>query len=162
MGELLAIPLPLPYSLPPAPPPASRLAGTETFSLAGEDLSAQAAMQTKENAVANVAVGNGRGVPQLLAGAGEKEKSAISSEHAQSDAAAAVEISVSDMNKTGGKASFLPAPVALSAADELSDLRGQLRQLVESLRSGSSGLSLAQVKARVADLRGRIAAAEAV
>ena len=141
MGELLAIPLPLPYSLPRAPPPASRLAGTETLFLTGENLSVQAAMQTKENAVANIAVGNGRGVLQRPAGLGEKEKSAMSSVHAQSDAAAAVEISVSD---------------------ELSDLRGQLRQLVESLRSGSSGLSLAQVKARVADLRGRIAAAEGV
>lgn len=100
----------------------------------------QAAQQTKENDAANV-----RGAVRDTSATGEKKPVAL---RAQSDSMLAVE--------AGGR-----PPTAASAAD-LSDLRGQLRQLVQSLRSGSSGLSLAQVKDRVADLRERIAAAEAV
>jgi len=53
---------------------------------------------------------------------------------------------------------FPPPPPPPS--EELRDLRTQLRQLVESLRNGSSGLSLVQVKHAVASLRARIAAVE--
>ena len=130
--------------------------------LGGYDLSAADALQSKENDVSNVALDASR-EPAGLGGC----KAALKGIAPPQAGARGVltEVAVAEESREVGQLDAAGeaerATAAAAAAEDLRDLRGQLRQLVESLRTGSSGLSLAQVKARVTDLRGRIAAIEA-